>query len=147
MRQLSTSASAEAAGARVALMTDADPTMSSPYSPTTDDRASVPVPHRNPVGVAALIAAGALVVAQIGFQFAVMNAITSGEPLGTNIIIGFVQPAVMGVLAVTTVVLGIIGVVLPGRARLMAGVGLGAGVYALISMLTNILISFGYSLN
>lgn len=112
-----------------------------PANESTDARGPAPgagVARRpNPVGVAALIAAASLVVAQFVFQLVIMNTMLAGESLNLSVVV-LVQPIVMGVLAVVTVVLGTIASLLRGRVRLAAGIGLGAGLYAFVSILIGV---------
>lgn len=129
----------------------ADP--SSPYGPTTavaDARVAAPITasplRRNPIGVAALVAAGLLIVAQAIFQVLAVSAVKSGDYESMQFVLRLVQPLGLGILGVATAVLGTIAVLLPGRARLAGGVGLGVGIYSLASMIISFVVNLGYSL-
>jgi hypothetical protein len=100
----------------------------------------------NPVGTTGLVAAGLLTVAHVAFQLVTMNAILAGGALSANILVTLVQPAVMGVLVVVTVVLGVIGAFQRGRVRLAAGIALGVGAYALVSLITGVVVGVGYAM-
>jgi hypothetical protein len=118
-----------------------------PYAPAGTGVVTADASSRsNPVGIAALVAAGLLTVANVVFQLWTMNAILAGGPLVAHPLMAFVQPAVIGVLVVVTVVLGAIGTFQRGRTRIAAGVALGAGIYALVSLLTGVVVGVGYSL-
>jgi hypothetical protein len=116
-------------------------------APATAATIAADAPLRsNPVGTAGLVAAGLLLVAHVAFQLVTMNAVLAGDSLGTNMLVTLVQPMVMAALVILTVVLGTIAALQRGRLRLAAGITLGVGVYALVSMLVGFLVGVGYSL-
>ena len=115
-----------------------------PYGPA--EPGPRPTLRRNPLGVAALITAGVLVVAQAILQAVVVNAAVAGDPTSMYFILRVVQPVSVGLLSLVTAVLGAIAAFLPGRVRLAAGIGLGVGAYSLIAILIGFVTSLGYSL-
>ncbi len=128
-----------------ALRPSPGPTPYAPAEVAADVRAIAGL-RPNPVGVAALVSAGVLAIAHVVFQFVTMSTVLGGELLSANVVVVFVQPVVMGLLTVVTVVLGLIGALLRERVRLAAGIGLGVGAYAFVLMLVGYLVGVGYSM-
>jgi hypothetical protein len=123
-------------------------THSSPYSPAPSDVSSavetVARPASNPLGVAAVGVAGLMVVLHVVFQFLYLNAIVAGDIAALQLMAP-IRTFVSIALAVLTIILGAIALALPGRRKVLAAIALGAGAFALVTLVATALTSFSYA--
>lgn len=99
-----------------------------------------PAKRGNPAGLVAVILVVANLLATIvsyGVQAVIMRTSSSIPELELS---NLTFSIIGGLLALGAVVLGAIGLAARGRPKALAGIGLGAGAFALVNMLTVILI-------
>jgi hypothetical protein len=104
--------------------------------------AATPAPARNPLGLAALIIGGILMLNSLVSLLVQTATIRGGNFPMIGAITAFFSVA-QGALAVAAIICGAIALTRKGRAKGAAGVGLGIGIAVLWSVLNGLFYSFG----
>ena len=124
-------------------------THGSPYSPAPSDVSpaieTAARPAGNPLGGAAVGAAGLMLVVDVFFQFLYLNAVVAGDIAALQLM-SPIRTFASIALAVLTIILGAIALALPGRRKVLAAIALGAGAFALVTLVATALTSFSYAM-
>ncbi len=124
-------------------------THSSPYSPAPSNLSpaveTAARPTGNPLGAAAIGVAGLMLVVDVVFQFLYLNAVVAGDIAALQLMAPIRTFASIA-LAVLTIILGGIALALPGRRKVLAAIALGAGAFALVTLVATALTSFSYAM-
>ena len=132
--------------------------MSSPYAPQTPppgvpaappghgaatvrpgDAAPAGRPGANPIGLAAALLGLAIVVVDVVMQFVRAALLAGDSPIDAIGTSSAIQGILVIVLALAALALGIVGLLLRGRSKLLAVVGVTLGGYALVAWVTSLL--------
>ncbi len=86
-----------------------------------------------------------MLVVGVVFQFLYLSAVVAGDIAALQLMTP-IRTFVSIALAVLTVILGGIALALPGRRKVLAAMALGAGVFALVTLISTALTSFSYAM-
>lgn len=85
-----------------------------------------------------------MLVVDVFFQFLYLNAVVAGDIAALQLM-SPIRTFASIALAVLTVILGAIALALPGRRKVLAAIALGAGAFALVTLVATALTSFSYA--
>lgn len=114
------------------------PESAQPQPGVTYAPASTPATPRNKLGIASVIAGGVTIALQLVFVIAQVSFVAS-QDLPLLSLLGVVHMIVAGLISVTAVVLGVLGLMARDRPKGVAGVGLGLGIATVVGVLTSVL--------